>query len=262
MGKPDLGRARWALSGGLTAMVLLAGCAAVSPVALPKEAPAAVVTELPECGYSETPDLERTIELTQGWLGTYDAISWARTFRDFLPNQLFTIDDKVPAPLDNTLVIGCVTEVIELGVDPQAPLTEELPFGSGSSRWGTLALTMTVTESFTGDSVPGEAFTFARTIYPRSAEDRAALRAAYAGQRVIVIADAPPEFAPYSGEYPTVGQLGGYIGFVDDEDRIHFPALEFGDADFLDGIGTLDDLRDAASVDRPVIRVVNGIRVE
>jgi hypothetical protein len=180
--------------------------------------------------------------------GAADRVTPERTLADALPNARFQRPGHAPTSTSAAVVVGHVTggETLSAHRDEGA----SVPLDDPGFHWQRVRIGFEITELVAGTVADPSAISFAMTGLP-SLDGPALIKQLRSYDRLVVILDRPTE----SETLPRVHWSDTFLTPVASDGSFTFASYGLGIETFQDGIDTLAELREAATVERPVIQV-------
>ncbi|MDQ0727283.1 hypothetical protein [Microbacterium sp. W4I20] len=199
-----------------------------------------------------TPDdaaFDQAMTYLEARLSTVDAVWWDEQLSEALPNVKFSVDGASARPAYAAAVEGTVVAVSEeasyrSSIDDDVFSIEELPFDSSKAQWRVMVLTLQVADDFgTAGELP-ERIEFGISISPDF--DPEVIRRGFEGRHIFAILEERDDISAGDVQY-SIGRAQTLIGSIDADGTFSFPALGEAESQYLDGLTTLDAVRDAAA---------------
>jgi hypothetical protein len=180
-----------------------------------------------------------------------------KTLAELLPNRLFSVDGREPAPLAAGIVVGRVAAVTEgrgyVIEGDDADSMKEVPFDTEDVLVRTIDVTLEIAQGW-GEVTAESTISFGARIGGREEDPQSAIDNWSQLGEIIVVLNAPGWYK-YDPTLYSVRQSGSLIGTVSEDGTISFPAMAEREQQFLHGTPTLSDLEKAANEDDQTIAV-------
>ncbi|WP_435748716.1 hypothetical protein [Microbacterium sp. PMB16] len=239
----------------------LAGCAAAEPSNAGTKGPAYVdEVSLDQAATPDDTAFDQTIAHLAERISNVDAVWWDEHLSEALPNTKFSVDGAAARSAYAAAVEGTVVAVSE-GASYRAHIGDEgiseiekLPFDSPGAQWRVMILTLQVADDF-GTALPAT-IEFGMTI--GTGFDAEIVREAFEGGHIFAVLE---ERDPSDDVQYALARAQTLIGSIDDDGTLSLPVLGDGQSSYLDGLTSLDAVREAATEPPTVIELTaDGVR--
>lgn len=212
---------------------------------------------------SSGPSADLSVNLLSAQSESVSHVSAADELADYLPNRLFDVGGREPAPLAAGLVIGEVTnaqvvtagQVAPLTKDGDAPYDKIVDADARGADWRHIAVTVTVSEGW-GPAAASPEVTFILNI-GGSVDDESFIESVKSwGVIVVAVSQSPDGTSTY--RTPAGGTA---IAFVDAHGSLSMPIMDTtASQGFLGTTSTVDGLRAAAREKESVEKLGHTLR--